>query len=157
MKRETSNCRLAWAVALCLVPALFLAGCTGGSWGMLKHNTRLMEALQAEDLPENYTYYYVGRANLPYAVVGIAPDYTFDSKFWFKIETREDLYAKIGRLSNLEAFHTRMYAKDIVSPSGRVMGNWFSYYNTTAVSVNEETQGVSVANPYKPGSRFRDH
>jgi len=131
-----------------------MAGCTPGTWGRLTHSKELMGQYQDKGLADTYTYYYCGRSSIPYAVVGIDPAYTFDSKFWFKIDSLDEVYRKIGNLSSLEAFHTIMYAKDIMSPSGAVIGTWFSYYNTTAVEVNEENKEINVFNPYKPSSRI---
>lgn len=140
--------------ALFLGLCLFMAGCAAGSGGRLTHSKELMGQYRDKGLAENYTYYYCGRANIPYAVVGIDPAYTFDSRLWFKIDSRDEVYRKISNLSNLAASHSVMFAKNILSPTGAVIGTWFSFYNTTAIEVDEENKEVNVFSPYKPGSRF---
>ncbi len=115
-------------VALVLGLCLFVTGCTAGTWGRLTHSKDLMVQYQDRGLADGYAYYYCGRSSIPYAVVGIDPAYTFDSRFWFKIDSRDEVYHKIDNLSDLEVYHTTMYAKNILSPSGTVIGTWFSFY-----------------------------
>lgn len=153
MTVQTKHLKLAGLTILVLISGL-IYGCTGGSWAYTKHNNSLFETYREKQLPNSMNYYYCGRESLPYAVVGIDPDFTFDSKFWFKIESEEDLYKKIYNLSDLEPHNERMYAKDIVSPSGKVVGIWFSYYNNTAITIDETNGAINVYNPYKPGSKF---
>ncbi|MDD9304162.1 MAG: hypothetical protein HUK40_18160 [Desulfobacter sp.] len=105
-------------------------------------------------LSSDLNYYYCGRSSIPDAVVGIDKSYTFEDKFWFKIESREDLYDKIRNLSDLEPEHSMMYAKDILDPQGRSIGTWFSFYNTTGIKVDEHAGVIEVFSPYKPSSRF---
>ncbi|WDP89109.1 MAG: hypothetical protein HUN04_04950 [Desulfobacter sp.] len=136
------------------VLCLCLAGCFAAGWGRLVHSNRLMDLYRDGNLAGNHAYYYCGREGLPYAVVGIDPSYTFTGRFWFRIESREELYRKIGHLSNLEPWHTAMHAKEIISASGRVVGTWFSYYNTTSIEIDEAARKVNVHNPYKPETRF---
>ena len=133
---------------------LFVWGCTGGSIGRMHHSADLMARYEQQQLPENMTYYYCGRDTIPYAVIGIHPDYSFESRFWFKIESREDLYYKVSNLSNFEPDQNSMVAKDILGPGKIPVGIWFSYYNTTSVKVDMENHKVWVFNPYNPGSRL---
>lgn len=149
---HTKHILFVGAFGLCL----FITGCTSGTWGKLSHSDNLMGQYQDKGLADNYAYYYCGRSSIPYAVVGIDPSYTFDGRFWFKIESLDEVYDKIGRLSNLEFFHTIMHAKEILSPSGNFIGTWFSYYNTTGITVDEANKRVDVFNPYNPGSRLTD-
>ena len=138
---------------LALMFGLVLGGCAG-TWGSLKTNPELLAGVQNRSVDPGLDYYYCGRSGLPYAVVGIDRAYTFKSRFWFKIDTMAEVYKKIDNLSNLEPFHDRRYARDVVSPEGRVVGIYFSYYYATAVVVDEAAKEVWVYNPYKPESGF---
>ena len=143
------------AAVLCLlVSLLVLTGCVSGTYGKLKTNGTLMGQYRDQTLPGDYEYYYCGRSGLPYAVVGIDRDYTFETKFWFKIESQEDLYLKISKLSDHGWDSTIMFSKEILGPDGKKIGIWFSYYNSTPVKVDLQTNTVAVYNPYKPGGRF---
>lgn len=136
-----------------LMLAPFLSGCTG-TWGSLRSSPDLLSGIESRSLDPAFAYYYCGRDNLPYAVVGIDKAYTFGSKFWFRIETMEEVYKKIDHLADLEPHQYRRYAKDILAPDGRKVGSYFSYYFATGVSVDESTRTVIVHNPYKPDSRM---
>ncbi len=130
-------------------------GCLVDRFGGLRLDADVMARYQEKQLPPQLKYYYCGRENMPYAVVGIDPAYTFVSKFWFPIEYGPDLYRKIDHLSNLEPGQDIVYAKTILGPSHITLGMWFSYYPSTGVVVDEATHQIEVFNPYKPETRFQ--
>ncbi len=139
----------------CLILGVFFlpAGCGWfNTFGHMAHSPVLMEQYREKQLPNQLIYFYCGRENLPYAVVGIDPGYTFISKFWFPVESGIDLYTKIDHLSNLEPSQDRLYAKTITGPSGNAVGVWFSFYHSTGVVVDDTNHTVKVFNPYKPES-----
>ena len=49
------------------------AGCGFRTTGHLAHSPELMEQYREKLLSEQLSYFYCGRENLPYAVVGIDP------------------------------------------------------------------------------------
>lgn len=138
---------------LAFVSVFISAGCGIHSAGYMKHRPELMDQYKEKTLPENLSYFYCGRENLPYAVVGIDPAYSFETKIWFPIEFGPDLYDKIDHLSNLEPGQNRKYARAILSPAGNTIGLWFSFYHSTGVVVDEANHKIQVYNPYKPESR----
>nr|WP_319393973.1 hypothetical protein [uncultured Desulfobacter sp.] len=148
-----------WITAsLALVIFLVTAGCGFHTAGHMKHRTELMDQYRKKTLPEKLSYFYCGRENLPYAVVGIDPAYSFETKFWFPIEYGPDLYDKIDHLSNLEPGQTRRFARAILGPAGNTIGVWFSYFHSTGIVVDDADSKIQVYNPYKPSSRqFRMH
>ncbi len=154
MKKINSRPCCVAAVLCLLVSLLALTGCVSGTYGKLKTNETLMGQYKDKTLPGDYQYYYCGRSGLPYAVVGIDRDYSFDEKFWSKIESTEDIYLKIRNLNDHSWGSTIMFSKEILGPDGKKIGIWFSYYNTTPVKVDSQTNSVAVYNPYKPGSRY---
>jgi len=127
-------------------------GCTG-TWGSLKTSPELALGLEGKGLDSSLAYYYCGRSNLPYAVVGVDRAYTFTSKFWFEIKPMAKVYWKIAHLANLEPGQYQRYARHILAPGGRVVGTYFSYYHATPVLVDKEAKTVRVSNPYNPDSR----
>lgn len=136
-----------------LLAALWISalagGCTG-TWGSLKTSSELNLGLEDRSIDPSLAYYYCGRSNLPYAVVGIDRAYTFTSKFWFEIDSMEEVFHKIAHLANLERGQYRRYAREILAPDGRVVGTYFSYYHATPVLVDEAAKTVRVSNPYTP-------
>ncbi|WP_319575962.1 hypothetical protein [uncultured Desulfobacter sp.] len=139
--------------SLLLVFLLIPAGCGLNTAGHMRHSPVLMEQYREKLLPEELSYFYCGRENLPYAVVGIDPAYTFETKSWFPIKPGPELYRKIDNLSNLEPDQDRMYARAIIGPAGNTIGMWFSFYHSTGVIVDDTNHSIQVYNPYKPESR----
>lgn len=153
MKTNLTHLGLQIAASLFIVFFLIPAGCGIHSAGHMKHSPELMAQYREETLPKQLSYFYCGRENLPYAVVGIDPAYSFETKFWFPIEFGPDLYNKIDHLSNLEPGQNRKYARVIIGPAGDVIGVWFSFYYSTGVIVDDSNHKIKVFNPYKPESR----
>ena len=147
-----------WALiligAILILGFMISGGCTAVRGG-LKNRPELLLRLEDKGLDPSFTYYYCGRSNLPYAVVGIDRAYAFTSRFWFKIESMEAVYHKIAHLSNLEPGQHIRYARQILAPDGRVAGTYFSYYHATPVWVDPEAKTVWVANPYRPLPRYK--
>jgi len=134
------------AAALAITTLLILTGCMG-SYGRIESNPELTDAfIHKLELPD-YNYYYCGRENLPYAVVGIDPRYEFQDRVWVKIETKADVYKKAAGV--LVWNDTWSRGADILDPAGNQIGIWFSYYNTTTVKVGPDNT-VAVYNPYRP-------
>lgn len=143
------------ALAAILVLGLALAGCAGTTWGSLKTSQDLNLSLENRTIDPSLAYYYCGRSGLPYVVVGIDKAYTFTAKFWFKIETMDEVYKKIDHLADLERGQYQRYTRQILAPDGHVVGTYYSYYHATSVSVDEGAKTVWIANPYKPETQMR--
>ena len=148
-----------WITAyLVFVFILITAGCVFHTAGRMKHRPELMAQYREKTLSDQYAYFYCGRENLPDAVVGIDPAYSFETKFWFPIEFGPDLYHKIDHLSDLESGQSRKYARAILGPAGNTVGVWFSYYHSTVVIVDDADHTIKVYNPYKQKSeQYRMH
>jgi len=137
------------ATTLLLASGLLLSGCTG-SYGRLKPSAAWTDAFTNQlELPD-YNYYYCGRENLPYAVVGIDPQYTFEDRLWHKIESKAIVYRRAAgsRLWNAQRFQ----GADILDAKGNKIGIWFSSYTTTTVKIGPGNT-VAVYNPYRPRAR----
>lgn len=148
---KTFFCKASWVInfLLLLMFAGVLAGCVG-NYGTIRTNTALLEQYKGGALPDNYNYYYCGRSSIPYAVVGIDNTYGFSDRFWFKIESKEEVYKKIANLSDLHRDAIRLYTSDILDTQGQKLGIWFSFYSYSPVLVDHETRTVEVYSPYKP-------
>lgn len=153
MKINLIRLGLQVTASLFLVFFFIPAGCGLNTAAHMKHSPVLMEQYQEKLLPKQLSYFYCGREDLPYAVVGIDPAYTFEIKFWVPIEPGPELYRKIDHLSNLEAGQNKMYARTIIGPAGNTIGMWFSFYYSTGVIVDDTNHRIQVFNPYKPESR----
>lgn len=99
-----------------------------------------------ETLPD-YNYYYTGRSNLPYAVIGVDPGYEINSRFWNKIETKDMVTEKVGELMPVHPYD--MNTARILDKDGKQIGIWFSYYPGTVVKLGQG-RSLIVYSPYKP-------
>lgn len=140
------------ATLLAVSILLALTGCMG-NYGRLKADPALTDAfINGSGLPD-YNYYYCGRENLPYAVVGIDPKYEFEDRVWHRIETREEVYKKAAGIVAWNDIWSK--GAEILDPSGNLIGIWFSYYQHTTVKVGPENK-VAVYNPYSPNTKSED-
>lgn len=133
--------------ALGLIAILLIAqGCTG-SYGRIKTNPELTAVFKNRQALPDYNYYYCGREALPYAVVGIDPQYEFKDRVWHRIESKADLYERAAGVLAWDDNWSR--GADILDPEGNRIGIWFSYFDTTTVKVGPGN-AVAVYNPYNP-------
>ncbi len=132
--------------------ALTLVSCTA-KYGYLKNNQFPADLSDTGSLLPDYDYYYAGRADLPYAVIGINRNYKFVDRGWFKIDNRADISNKIYRLDDRPGVgvSNHILFADIVSSSGTKVGVWFSYYTDTVIEVDLASKTIIVLNPYTPG------
>ena len=94
-----------------------------------------------------YKYYYTGRSNLPYAVIGIDPRYILNSKFWHKIESKNKIDKKINNLMPIGRNHVT-YGR-ILDSDGNQIGLWFSEYQNTVIRFGSGNE-LKVFSPYQP-------
>jgi hypothetical protein len=140
------------AAVMAVSVLLILPGCMS-NYGRLKTNPDLTDAFTNQRALPDYNYYYCGRENLPYAVVGIDPAYQFEDRVWFKIETKEEVYKKAAGILAWNDIWSK--GAEILDPSGNRIGIWFSYYQHTTIKVGPENK-VAVYNPYSPNKRSTD-
>lgn len=133
-----------------LIAALMMMPGCMADYGNLKGDPALTDVfLNKEALPE-YNYYYNGRANVPYAVIGIDPQYEFQDRVWHRIDTREDVVAKVANIRSWNREWSQ--GAKIVGPDGKQLGIWFSYYRHTTIKVGPDNQ-VAVYSPYTPNRK----
>ena len=133
-----------------LFTMLFLQVAVAGSPGeyAVTHADPAVESLfKQNQMPSKYNYYYTGRSNLPYAVIGIDPKYTLNSKFWHKIESKNKIGKKINNLMPIRGNHVT-YGR-ILDSEGNQIGLWFSEYRSTIVRF-ESNNKLKVFSPYQP-------
>ncbi|MDZ7665781.1 MAG: hypothetical protein U5K27_10730 [Desulfotignum sp.] len=133
-----------------LLAGMVLIGACAGSYGKLVTSHVSEDQYRQQTLPADLDYYYCGRSGLPYAVVGIDDTYRFNDRFWFKIQSMDEVYEKIYNLSDLHPYARSMRAADILDPAGKRIGVWFSYYHHTPVKVDPDSGVLDIFNPYDP-------
>ncbi len=68
-------------------------------------------------------------------------------RLWFKIESMDQVYEKIEKLSYLNSDATILRTADILDHQGNRIGAWFSYFFSTPVKVDPETRMVEIQDP----------
>lgn len=132
---------------------LMLTGCLQ-NYGRIKQNDALTTAFsQRQELPADHAYYFCGRYNTPWAIIGIAPQYRLKDRMWTRINSREAL----EDLAETIYYRDRYFARgaDILDPSGNPVGIYYSNFTSTAVKILPENE-LEIVCPYKdtqgPGS-----
>lgn len=138
-------------IALTLIAALIIIPGCMADYGQLKGDPALTDMFQDMDALPDYNYYYNGRANVPYALVGIDPQYEFQDRVWHRIESRADVVKKVTNMRSFDRVWSQ--GAEIVDPSGNRLGIWFSYYRHTTVKVGPGNK-VAVYSPYVPNRKI---
>lgn len=101
-------------------------------------------------LPSGYHYYYTGRSNLPYAVIGIDSNYSLTSKYWHKIESEDQILKKIAHL--MPVGKTGVTFAHIRTSENHNIGLWFSEYKHTIIKL-EPNKSIKVFSPYRSNEK----
>jgi hypothetical protein len=131
----------------------FVAGCAA-NYGRIQPDKSVTSMFAEGNLPANHKYYFNGRENSPWAVIGIDPSYQLLSKFWTEVPAGSDVLAQ--RIKNVwsEPSGNMNHPPEggrIVSDDGKQVGIWYSGYAFTNVKM-EGDSGVYVYSPYDPGT-----
>lgn len=131
------------AAALLLV---LLTGCD--NHGRLQQAPEITRAFEENRTMTEYTYYFFGPENRPYAIVGIDPAYRLHSGFWQVVEPSNERFIKmiywIWTEHNYEPFGAY-----IMGPDGEKIGIWYSSIRSAAISTDALEKTISIV-PDKP-------
>ncbi len=129
--------RYYFAVAVVLV-ALLTSGCFQ-NYGRLKHNDDVTRAFQTYQVEPDYKYYYYGRTNMPYAIVGIDRAYHMRSRVWREVDhDTEQFKEMIFWVWDDVYVPFRLSGAHITDPSGKKVGIWYSGIWYAAVRFEED-------------------
>jgi hypothetical protein len=109
-----------------MILTTLISGCLQ-NYGRLKHNDEVTRAFQTYQVESNYKYYYYGRTNMPYAIVGIDSDYHMQSRVWREVDRDTEQFKKMIYWV-WDDVYTPFYLSgaDITDPSGKKVGVWYS-------------------------------
>ncbi|MGD9058532.1 MAG: hypothetical protein PVJ41_09715 [Desulfobacterales bacterium] len=125
------------AAAVILV-ALLTSGCFQ-NYGRLKHNDDVTRAFQTYQVEPDYKYYYYGRTNMPYAIVGIDRAYHMRSRVWREVDhDTEQFKEMIFWVWDDIYVPFRLSGAHITDPSGKKVGIWYSGIWYAAVRFEED-------------------
>ncbi len=146
---QNKSTRFYWIIVLFSV--FFMAGCME-LYGSLRPNPDIEKFFYGKKQLPDFNYYYNGRSDLPYAVIGIHKDYNFNDRVWIRIEDNSDVYDKIDHILHSPKSRNNTIGADILDSSGNKVGIWFSYYRHTVVKVYPDMR-IDVFSPYRPKGR----
>jgi hypothetical protein len=135
---------------LVLLPLSVVTGCAK-NYGRVQFNPDMTAAfVEKQPLPD-YRYYYCGRFNQPWAIVGIEPGIQFETRLWSDITNKNDIYRMVDTIRIRDYHYSR--AADILDASGGKIGIYFSNYTQTTVEDLGDNR-ITVYCPYAPGRAF---
>lgn len=129
---------------------LVVWGCAStGASGRLTFDDEVTRMFTGNAVPPEYRYYTAGRSDMPYAIVGIAPDYRLITRGWDLVtpNTRE-FRSKVDFIWEPHVWYQISPAQGswILNPAGEKIGIWYSMYASTAIRVNAQRQ-VMIYSP----------
>ena len=126
------------------------AGCD--NYGKLQRDQSLTKAFQNNQVDDGYTYYYLGRDNMPYAIAGIDSRYTLKSELWQPVEPKTEQFTImiywIWTDHNYES-----YGAYVIGPGGKKVGIFYSSIDRVAIYFEKANKTVSLIpdTPYLRG------
>jgi hypothetical protein len=143
---KISVTKIITSILVLMVISVSTIGCD--NYGSLRRDKEVTQAFENNTLPNNFTYYYYGRDNMPYAVIGMGSEYTLKSELWKVVDFQTDRFRKMVKWIWTDHNYTP-YGAYMFSPGGQKVGIWYSSINHASIDVNE-TQKTIVVIPDKP-------
>jgi hypothetical protein len=153
MMISTKHSVRAWKWAIMVAGVVLMTTACMGSYGIVRQDADLPARFLTGQVPADYNYYFNGRENAPYAIIGIRPEYKFVAKFWTPIEPNTEAFKKMARGAWTTSQYDKPVAGVMVTPEGKEVGLWYSYYPWATIEMKGANQ-VAVYSPYKPGGNF---
>jgi hypothetical protein len=131
-------------VALLLLSAL-ISGCFQ-NYGRLKHNAAVSRNFQNYQVEPEYQYYYYGRTNMPYAIIGIDRTYHMQSRVWREVDPDTEKFQKMifWIWDDIRYAYQRNFTRgaEILDPEGKKVGIWYSGLWWAAIRFDENNRIV---------------
>ena len=137
-----------------LIPMLVVA-CMK-SLGGLAIDQNVAQAFRAGQVDPGLRYYYAGRENIPYAIIGIDRDYTVPSAYWIRMDPDSDQLKEMSQ-NIFQEIRTNPYGAKIVGPDGKTIGIWYSNIYNYTIRVDSQARTIQIlfVNPENEGQPGR--
>lgn len=132
-----------------------LTNCAGSAnYGTVKIDVSVTEKFKSSEINPSYNYFYFGKEERPFSIMGIDRSYTVESKFWYPIDlTKEQLQRWIIAFEATPVYQTGSGAAKvnyrgsvILNPQGEPAGIIYSMLHWIVISF----PGENVVAPYPP-------
>jgi hypothetical protein len=130
--------RLRRFVALGSLSLLLLSGCASGSYGRLAFDREVTRMFTDNAVPADHRYYTIGRSGMPFAIVGIAPEYELVTRWWEPVAPNtKEFESKVDFIWEPHVWYQVYPAQGswILNPAGEKIGVWYSMYPSTRIGV----------------------
>jgi hypothetical protein len=140
-QRCAARTKTSWRfVALAGLALFLLSGCASGSYGRLAFDREVTRMFTDNAVPADHRYYTIGRSGMPYAIVGIAPEYELVTRWWEPVTPNTTEFAsKVDFIWEPHVWYQVYPAQGcwILNPAGEKIGVWYSMYPSTKVRVDD--------------------
>jgi len=130
-----------WIAIFALILSAGLSGCFE-NYGRIKRNPEVTKAFKDNQVENDYRYYYYGRSNQPYLIVGIDREYHMKTYMWREVDHTTDKFADMIYwiwTDILYSYNSEMGA-DILDPQGKKVGIWYSGIWWAAIRFHEDNR-----------------
>jgi hypothetical protein len=143
------NGALGRAAALACLALLWFWGCAaGGASGRLIFDHEVTRMFTGHAVPSDYRYYYTGRSSMPYAIVGIVPEYELATRWWEPVSPNtKDFESKVDFIWDPHVWYQVEPPQGswILAPDGKKIGIWYSRYASAPIRVTD--QRIEIYSP----------
>ena len=148
MKTNSLSRYCIFACALTLL--IGLAGCAG-DYGKFQRDEQVWHAFENNQLSPDYNYYHNSHHNETYAIIGLDPNYSLQSKFWREVEPSTEEFR--GLASRLwEDYNRYRFGANLLDPNGNKIGVWYSSEYIADIRFYEDNQvKVRMLTPWLGG------
>jgi hypothetical protein len=133
-----------WIIAGALLVLLMTAisGCSA-KYGRLNRSPEITQAFKDYQVLPDHRYYYYGRSNLPFALVGIHNEYELLSRIWQEIDLDNAALEKyvywVWEMNNYDP-----YGAKLLDPSGEQVGVWYSSIPFATIKMYEDNRTLAI-------------
>ena len=128
-------------LCILVLVVLFLSACAFHAYGKFAGSSEVKKAFQTGHVYPEYNYYYSGRENMPYAIIGIVKNYSVPSKYWIRFDPNSEKLKKMaGTL--YQNINDISYGSKIMAPDGRQIGIWYSTVLDASIKIDDTEQSI---------------
>ena len=142
----------AWMVLVFML--LFFAGCAG-NYGYVQRSREVGRMFENLNIPSDYNYYFTGPEAVPYAIIGIHPDYNLKTRLWKSVNLTTEMLQMWLASGMQGAIGMPPGGSYILGPDGEKIGIWYSIFRYSPVKLVDNREVVVHPPTYFPGMDFR--
>ncbi len=124
-----------------LILVVLFSGCAG-QYGSLKRDPQVTTAFDTKTVDRSYQYFYYGRSNQPYIIVGIDPTYHMRSVMWREVDPDSDAFEEMIYWIWTDVLwgYQRIKGAHILDPQGNKAGLWYSHLWWAAIRFSDDNR-----------------